>query len=538
MDLFGKPPKSSIFDERTRNELLEAEKIAHKRTQADADVLEARFGRPNSRSAELKLDGLFGVAPDNGKTPEEVLTPNPALASGQQITELDPNPNNAALGFGQTPDVQTVTQDAPQNALGFADVRPTKNTDAGLSNDVGVLGNTGELNVDTGLTGFTNDGATTGATGPSPHLLAQQAVDQPATIAPAATGVIAAPAAGAGVAIPTAAEIAAGAAKAARVASPIAIGATIALPPTALGGDIVEAPIGSHSSIRFRRLGSESQGQVEQFDHIRSQWVVVGDATLGIDDTGAFVNLQGFGRLGLAEGEIPGQIPPLIPPVIPPINEGYPIHESEPLILTTPIADPAPQLEGFPADGPKAPTEFVFMAIEPNKLDWVLASTPAMDARAQKIIKEEGLIVAVDREDAPLGELTFGDGLNAIRLQGAKNLVFNDGEISLDANSFIHSVGKGDSAKMDEALKGRKPVISPATNAELLDLEHSVAERQKLINDFLEARDGRIGEAPTARQVELYKELAASVGWQPSDDDALIIVSALNENQVLLTNDG
>jgi hypothetical protein len=230
MDPFGKPPKSSIFDETTRNELLEAEKIAHKRAQADADVLEARFGLPNSRGAEIKLDGLFGVAPDNGLTPEEVLTP--ALASGQQITELDPNPNNAALGIGQTPDVQTVTQDAPQNALGFGNSRPTKNTDAGLSNDFGVLGNAGQTNVDAVLTGFTNDGATTGATGASPHLLAQQAVDQPATIAPAATGVIAAPAAGAGVAIPTAAEIAAGAAKAARVASPIAIGATIALSPT------------------------------------------------------------------------------------------------------------------------------------------------------------------------------------------------------------------------------------------------------------------------------------------------------------------
>jgi predicted nucleic acid-binding protein len=107
-----------------------------------------------------------------------------------------------------------------------------------------------------------------------------------------------------------------------------------------------------------------------------------------------------------------------------------------------------------------------------------------------------------------------------------------EGSASLDTNALIRAVDRGDPGAIDSALAGRTPVVSPTAVDEYL-----VKGDQQDLDEFLNARGGRVGLPGTPEGAAALQAQAASFGRVLNDGDALIADGAMQEGIPIITND-
>jgi hypothetical protein len=236
-----------------------------------------------------------------------------------------------------------------------------------------------------------------------------------------------------------------------------------------------------------------------------------------------------------------------------PIIETVPIHESEPIIETFPIDDSKPEplitpiheqdveVESYPIhEGGEL--NIIWTPIpEWSPMDWVSMQEgdPLLEKEAKQWFKAHPEYLYV----LPGGSLkgsnpSVTEVVKVFRGIGNANQDFSEGKANVDANIVIHAVRRGNADKVDELLDGRNPVVSPGAVRELLDSREQRPVESERLRRFMEARGGSIGKAPTAEQLRLFEDFTKRFGRQPSEGDRAVMVSALNENTILLTTDG
>jgi hypothetical protein len=103
------------------------------------------------------------------------------------------------------------------------------------------------------------------------------------------------------------------------------------------------------------------------------------------------------------------------------------------------------------------------------------------------------------------------------------------GEIAMDADPVIQALDWGMGSRVDIALRGRSPVVSPQARVEI--------GAPARFEAWLAARYGRIGRPHNPTQVAQLQAHAASIGRVLHEEDARVLSSAMQENLALMTND-
>jgi hypothetical protein len=108
----------------------------------------------------------------------------------------------------------------------------------------------------------------------------------------------------------------------------------------------------------------------------------------------------------------------------------------------------------------------------------------------------------------------------------------------VDANPLIRGLDYGEMDKLDTALAGRAPVVSPQAASEYLTRGN--AER---FSEFLTSRGGRIGSDVTDAQAAALRSQANSITDQFGNTrslgvgDSYVVGSAMNDGVPLITQD-
>ncbi len=104
--------------------------------------------------------------------------------------------------------------------------------------------------------------------------------------------------------------------------------------------------------------------------------------------------------------------------------------------------------------------------------------------------------------------------------------------VALDANVIVRALDAGEVAVVDRALAGRTPIVSITAAKEYLRKGDA-----NVLREFLAARGGRIGKAPSETLVGDLQSQAHIIGRALHLADARVVGSAVVESVPLLTKD-
>lgn len=110
-------------------------------------------------------------------------------------------------------------------------------------------------------------------------------------------------------------------------------------------------------------------------------------------------------------------------------------------------------------------------------------------------------------------------------------------EVALDANTLISIFSEGHGARVDAALAGRKPVISPQAFKEA-----TVKRPESVVMQWITDRGGRIGSEASDDVAQAFQEYLQELwkaGYKPvlHDEDAAVLASAFEDGLPMITND-
>jgi RHS repeat-associated protein len=124
------------------------------------------------------------------------------------------------------------------------------------------------------------------------------------------------------------------------------------------------------------------------------------------------------------------------------------------------------------------------------------------------------------------------------RLGGASSPPPPPPGVGVDANPIIQALDHGQLARLDAALAGRVPVVSPQAASEYLS-----RGTQERFDEFMLERNGRVGSEPTEDAARALRERASQMEDQYGnrrslgEEDSRVVASAMQDQVPLITND-